>query len=113
MRTRPVKHIFGGDLGVEVSSTWLQPRAAARLLKANGAEITYRRKLFSPGDVHIRFRYRGLDFELSEPYGDSSCYRIIPTEAEHPPEAELSEIRDIFDRYRPGIIGTIVSLFGG
>ena len=113
MRTRPLQHVSGGWLGFEVSNTWLQPRAAARLLQANGAEITYRRKLFRGGDVHIRFRYAGLEFQLVEPYGDSSCYEIVPVDAEHPPQAELAEIRGFFDRYRPGVFGTVASLFGG
>jgi hypothetical protein len=48
-----------------------------------------------------------------EPYGDSSCYQVVPVDAEHPPQAELAQIRGIFDRYRPGPLGVVASLLGG
>lgn len=113
MRTFPLNHISGGLLGFEVSNFWLQPRAAARLLRSKGAEITYQRRLFRRGEVHLAFRYGGYDFELVEPYGDSSRYEIVPVERAHPPQTEISEIRSFFDHYRPGLVGTVLSLFGG
>jgi hypothetical protein len=113
MRTYHLHSHCGDITGFEVSNTWLQPRAASRLLTDNGATVTFRRGFLRPGNVHVRFQYCGHQFELVEPFGDSSRYDIVPAAGHRPPAAILEEIRGIFIGYRPGVLGVLRSLLGG
>ncbi len=97
----------------EVSNIWLHPRAIARLVRSKGAEITFRRRLFRAADVHLKFRYKGLEFQVVEPFGDNSRYWIGPVDESLVASAETADLRDLFARYRPGVLGVLRSLVGG
>jgi hypothetical protein len=112
MRTFPLQassklHAF------EVSNIWLQPRAIARLVRSQGAEVTFQRRLFRSGDVHLRFKFKGKEFQVVEPFGDNSRYWIGPAGDSPAPSAEVSELHEVFAHYRPGVLGVIRSLVGG
>lgn len=113
MRTYSLHYPSGEPSGFEVPNTWLQPRAAGRLLTANGATVTFRRGLLLPGNVHLRFTFAGHEFELVEPYGDSSRYVIIPAEGSQAPTKSVEELMRIFSQYRPGVFGMLRSVLGG
>jgi hypothetical protein len=97
----------------EVSNTWLQPRAIARLMRSQGAEVTFQRRLFRSGDVHLQFKFQGKDFQVVEPFGDNSRYWIGPAEESPTPLAEVSDLHEVFAHYRPGFLGIIRSLSYG
>jgi hypothetical protein len=113
MRIHRLSQSSGEPYGFEVSNGWLQPRAAARLLRSKGAEITFRRKFLRPGNIHLKFRYKGFDFELFETFGDSDCYEIVPVHPANTPPAPILELQAIFEQYRPTPLGIIRSIFGG
>jgi len=62
------------------------------LLTLPGLEIDYLDKSW-PQDLFCEFTYKGLKFEVSEPYGDNSYYDIF---CEKPDTQELEEIYDLF-----------------
>ena len=109
MRTYPMQD-SGALRGFEVSNAWLHSRAIARLVRSVGARITFRRRLFGAGDVHLKFQYKGREFQVIEPFGDNSRYWIVPVEAS--PSDEIADLHDVFVRYRPGFAGMIKSFVG-
>lgn len=62
------------------------------LLRLPDLEIEYLGKSW-PQDLFCEFTYKGLKFEVSEPYGDNSYYDIF---CEKPDTQELEEIYDLF-----------------
>jgi hypothetical protein len=112
MRTYPLQ-ASGAVHAFEVSNLWLRPRAIARLVRSKGAEITFRRRLFGPRDLRLRFRYKDREFQVVEPFGDSSRYWIGPVEEALVPTAETAELNEIFAQYRPGVVGALRLLVGG
>ena len=112
MRTYPLQ-VSGATYAFEVSNIWLRPRAIARLVRSKGAEVTYRSRLFGPSDLRLRFRYKGREFRVVEPFGDSSRYWIGPVEEGPTATAEVAELNEAFNRYRPGVIDTLRSFLGG
>jgi hypothetical protein len=113
MRTYQSPLRSGEISGFEVSNTWVQPRAAARLLTAKGAKVTFVRGLLRSGNVHLRFEYAGHMFELWEPFGDSSRYHVDLVEGTQAPPAIVQELRGHFEQYRPSLFGVLRSVFGG
>jgi hypothetical protein len=112
MRTYPLQ-ASGVLHAFEVSNIWLQPRAIARLVRSQGAEITFQRRLFRSGDVHLQFKFKGKEFQVIEPFGDNSRYWIGPAEESPAPLAEVSDLHEVFARYRPGFLDVVRSLVGG
>src|SRR6187431_1100032 len=112
MRTYPLQ-ASGALHAFEVSNSWLQPRAIARLVRSQGAEVTFKRRLFRSGDVHLQFRFKGREFQVVEPFGDNSRYWIGPAEDLLVPTAETSDLHKVFVDYHPGFLGVIRSLVGG
>ncbi len=111
MRTYPLQS-SGAIHAFEVSNLWLQPRAIARLLRSQGADVTFERRLFRSGDVHLQFRFKGKEFQVVEPFGDNSRYWIGPAGDAPVPSPEISELHKAFVHYRPGFFGSIRSLVG-
>ena len=112
MRTYPLQ-ATGALHAFEVSNIWLQPSAIARLVRSQGAEVTYKRRLFRSGDVHLQFQFKGKEFHVIEPFGDNSRYWIGPAVDPLEPSPEISDLHEIFVKYRPGVLGVIRSLVGG
>jgi hypothetical protein len=108
MRTYPLKD-SGALRGFEVSNAWLHTRAIARFVSSIGAQVRFQRRLFGAGDVHLKFQYKGREFQVVEPFGDNSRYWIVPVEAS--PSGEVADLHDAFVRYRPGLVEMFRSLF--
>lgn len=111
MRTYPLQ-ASGALHAFEVSNIWLQPRAIARLVRSQGAEVTFERRLFRSGDVRLLFRFKGREFQVVEPFGDNSRYWIGPADDSTAPAEGISDLHEVFVRYRPGFLGVIRSLVG-
>ena len=112
MRTYPLL-ASGAIHAFEVSNAWLRPRAIARLVRSKGAEITFKRRLFGPGDLRLTFRYKGREFQVVEPFGDNSRYWVGPAKDAPAATAETAELNEIFAQYRPGFAGALRSFVGG
>ena len=112
MRTYPLQ-ASGALHAFEVSNVWLQPRAIARLVRTQGADVTFRRRLFRSGDIHLKFNFKGKEFQVVEPFGDNSRYWIGPAGDSPAPSAEISDLHDVFVHYRPGFLSVFRSLVGG
>jgi hypothetical protein len=112
MRTYPLQ-ASGAIHAFEVSNAWLRSRAIARLVRSKGAEITFQRRLFGPGDLHLRFRYKGQEFQVVEPFGDNSRYWVGPVDDTPAAAAATAELHEIFAQHRLGIAGALRSFVGG
>jgi len=80
MDTFPLLTAQGVIWAFEVEIGFISPRVLARLLAAVDEvdEIGPRSAFSSFDEVHVRFRYRGQRFVVSEPFGDSSRLWIGP-----------------------------------
>lgn len=112
MRTYPLQ-VSGATYAFEVSNIGLGPRSIARLVRSKGAQVTYRSRLFGPSDLRLRFRYKGREFQVVEPFGDSSRYWIGPVEEGPTATPEVAELNEAFSQYRPGVIERLRALLGG
>ncbi len=115
MKTELFRHKDTGTLvSFAIENAYINTRTIASLLsQIDGVTQLRRRRLFGnwEGD-HVRFLYRGAEYVVHEPYGDSSEYSI---EAKHETDAlDIGAIHQVFDNYQPPllrqIIGDIVSL---
>ena len=104
-----------GLFAFEVENVYVLPRRIARIL-AGIDEVTAVRlwPLFRSTDRRVEFRFRGRDFMVWEPYGDSSRYWIGPQDDNDDRPIDISVIEDAFKRYRPPpyhrVIGDILTL---
>jgi hypothetical protein len=115
MRTYPLTEDSGAIIGFQVSNAFLSPREIARLVKsALGASITAGPQGYaSSGEMRLRFRYAGTEFEVFEPFGNNSRYWIFPA-AEKPVRVpEMDRLHELFRAYRPSLLRRMVSALGG
>ncbi|MFT0214084.1 hypothetical protein VQ643_16025 [Pseudomonas sp. F1_0610] len=66
-----------------IDNTYVSLKTIAHILSGiSGVTLVKKRKLFSQWEyVHIWFKYKGYNFVVYEPYGDSSLYVIGPEES--------------------------------
>ena len=79
--------------GFEIPNTLVGKEGVREILqRLPDLEIQYLDKSW-PQELFCEFTYKGLKFEVSEPYGDNSHYDII---CEKPDTQELEDIFDLF-----------------
>ncbi len=115
MKTFPILNQDGSKRAFEVENLYIGVRTICEILQSDCevVDLAPRRLFSSHSDIHIRFKYRGKDFIVWEPYGDSSrCW--IGEESDAASSDLLSQIELKFIRYKPKIfrkiIGDILSL---
>ena len=92
MRTFPLRDDAGRIFAFEIPAQLFGWRLAKRLLAIPGiSDGRPRRWGVGPPDVHIRFRYRGQECVVWEPYGDNSRWWIGPDD-ETAPHVPLDEL---------------------
>ena len=100
MRTWDLHSDAGEITGFEIGNTLTWRSTVVRLLKRMpGVEITKYPKFFSINDDDfVRFKYRGEEFVVIEPFGDNSRYWIA---AENESGRRfVPELRDWFKTHR-------------
>jgi hypothetical protein len=101
-------------VGFEIDNVYMSLSAVASVLsRIEGVTDVRRRRLFSEWEeVHLWFKYRGVDCVVWEPYGDSSRYWI--GQKDSPEAIDMSAIETAFRFYHPPlhrrIIGDILTL---
>lgn len=116
MKTYPICHDEKSKcpFAFEIDNAYVSVRKIVSILHAQKgvSEIRRRKSFSSPIDIHIRFLFRGNEFVVWEPYGDSSRYWIGPDENVDP--VDIGELMDAFNKYRPPLIvklaGDLVTL---
>lgn len=99
----------------EIENAYVQPETITRILKGvEGVSRVRERMLFrKPYEIHVEFKYLGMDFVVWEPFGDTTRYWIGP---KHPTSSPVSidQVEHAFRRYRPPfyrqVIGDLLSL---
>jgi hypothetical protein len=92
MRTFPIKDDHRNVFAFEIHAQYLGWRLARRLRDIPGiSDVRPRRWWVGSTDVHIRFRYRGREYLVWEPYEDNSRWWIGP-EDESDPFISLDEV---------------------
>lgn len=111
MKTYPISDKAKSEypFAFEIENAYVSLRKIDSILCAlEDVSAVRRRKSFSsPSDIHIRFLFKGKEYVVWEPYGDSSRYWIGPDENVEP--TEIGELKAVFDNYKPPVI---VKLFG-
>lgn len=115
MKTNSLFFEDGELFAFEIENVYISIRKSAMILAgiSNVSDIRVR-KLFSKGEsnVHIKFKYFGVEYILMEPYGDSSDYWIGPDGNNE--KLNIVELENAFKQYRPHVIvkffGDLISL---
>lgn len=114
MRTFSDDNLSGkAPIAFEIDNAYIGLRAIRKLLASiNDVTDIRPRRLFSSWDqVHIRFKFKGYNYFVVEPFGDNSRYWVGPESENH---AGIDEIRRAFIEYKPNIVrnilGDIISL---
>ena len=92
MRTYPIRSAGGVLYAFEVDAQLLGRRLARVLRQIEGVtDVRPRRWWIGSPDIRIRFRYRGREYVVWEPFGDNSRWWIGPDDddAAHLPLDEL------------------------
>ena len=110
MRVHKLNREDGRLFAFEIENAYIRPRKIAALLEpVDGvSNISFRKPFSSSNDVHLKFKYRGEDFMVWEPYGDSSRYWIGPEEEGK--FSDISLLAKTFEEHHPSILSRI---FGG
>ena len=115
MKTYPIKTEQGMCWAFEIENAYIRPRTIAALLAdvSDIADIQPRKPFSASDEIHLRFRFRGREFVVWEPYGDNSRYWIGPADEKEAP-IDAAELQAAFDRYAPSlptkIFGDIITL---
>lgn len=110
MRTYPIKDEAGHLFALEADVVSCSVRDLVRILSALGVTDAKAGGSSSERDVRARFRYRGDDFAVVEPFGDNSRYWIGPVSESlkqdvSPIERQLrSYVPSLFRRVLGGLI---------
>lgn len=114
MRVHRLSRENGRLFAFEIENAYIRPRKIAALLGAleDVSNINLRRPFSSSGDVHLEFEFRGEDFMVWEPYGDSSRYWIGPKKEGKP--VDIDTLVKAFEEYVPPkiikILGDLITL---
>ncbi|MCL1142547.1 hypothetical protein [Shewanella gaetbuli] len=98
----------------EIESVYMPLSQIANTLeKIEGVSQIRNRKMFSSQDeIHIRFKFNGIDYIVWEPYGDNSRFWLGPDRDEY--DDNIVEIFNLFRLYKPpfvtGLVGDLLSL---
>ena len=109
MRVHKLNREDGQLFAFEIENVYIRPRKIAALLGAvdEVSNISLRKPFSSSSDVHLEFEYRGEDFMVWEPYGDSSRYWIGPKE-----EGEAVDISSLVKAFEEYQLPIVVKIFG-
>lgn len=114
MKTFPViDDRTGRTIAFEIENAYIGPSTVATVLSAvKGVSELRRRRAFSKWEeIHVRFRYRGAECVVWEPFGDNSRYWIGQQDAPEP--VDVSDVERTFMEYRPRLdrrtVGDILS----
>ena len=114
MQTYPIIDDSGTIYAFEIENSYVGPGALERVLaNVPGVTQVQSRKLFAAShETIVKFTFKGEEFEVSEPFGDSSRYWIGPRETDR--RFDVADINFAFQQYVPTrlarLIGDLVSL---
>lgn len=100
MNIYPLTREDGYIFAFEISNAYIRPRTIAEVLGHidEVSEISLRKAFTNSSDVHLRFKYKGIDFQVWEPFGDSSRYWIGP---EKENKINIDSLMSVFQSYTP------------
>ncbi|HEV2109876.1 MAG TPA: hypothetical protein VGT99_00870 [Gammaproteobacteria bacterium] len=113
MNTYPIKDDRPGHCwAFEIDHVYITARPTARVLaQVQGVSDIEIPKLFrGKDDIRIKFKYRGRDCVVWEPWGDSSRYWIGPENAMDK-SLDLKDVQSAFEKHDPPtLIGLLFSI---
>ena len=113
MRTYPALETSGRLIAFEIPNLAMAGVVARVLRTADGVADIRVRRMFGPfhQDVHIRFRYRGVEHVVVEPWGDNSRLWIGPEDT-NAPDLDISALELAFKAWRPRLwrrLGNVIA----
>lgn len=112
MRTYEIHRDDGYLLAFEIEMVYVRPKKVGEILSAvdGVTDVRVRRPLGTTRDVHVAFKYLGIDYIVWEPFGDNSRYWIGPEqEKEQQSDIDITPIANAFRHYEPPFL---VKVFG-
>lgn len=114
MKTYPIKSEAGHPFALEVEVAYCNIRGLARTIATveGVTEVKVCKPFSGEGDIRAKFRYRGDEFAVIEPFGDNSRYWIGPISESR--KRDVSPIEGRLKLYVPSffqrVIGALVTL---
>lgn len=101
METFSIKDNNDSQFAFEIENIYLSLNKVGKILSTlEGIRIHKRRKPFEASEHLIEFDYKGHQYEVWEPFGDSSRYWIGPKKGtEIVANNQIREIEDVFKQY--------------
>ncbi len=112
MRTYELHRDDGYFLAFEIENIYVRPKKIGGILSTvdDVTDVKVRRLFGASSDVHVAFKYLGIDYIVWEPFGDNSRYWIGPEqEKEQPSDIDITPLANAFRNYEPPFL---VKVFG-
>lgn len=114
MKTYRLLRQDGFPYAFEVANVYVGPRRVVEILTGiqGVSDIRLGKAFDKSSDTRVRFKFRGHEFVVWEPYGDNSRYWIGPEQDNE--NLDISLLEQAFENYRPPllvkIIGDLITL---
>lgn len=117
LRTYELYRDDGYFLAFEIENVYVTPKKIVEVLSAvNGVtDVNLRKPLGASRDVHVVFKYLGIDYVVWEPFGDNSRYWIGPEhEKDQQLDIDITPLSNAFREYEPPflkkVFGDLITL---
>ena len=98
----------------EIDNTAVSPRQLGRLVQSSlDATVTQGPQgFFAREDWRLQFTYKGVTFEVWEPFGDNSRYWVGPAGEEPKRVDAIDDVHSAFVQHEPSALRSLLSLVG-
>ena len=112
MRTYELRRDDDYFLAFEIENVYVRPKKVGEILSAvDGVTgVTVGKSSRESRDVHVKFKYQGIEYIVWEPFGDNSRYWIGPEQENgQSSDIDIAPLAKAFREYEPPFL---VKVFG-
>jgi hypothetical protein len=112
MRTYELHRDDGYFLAFEIENVYVRPKKIGEVLSTveGMTDVSVRKSSRASKDVHVNFKYLGIEYIVWEPFGDNSRYWIGPEKEDgQSSDIDISPLAKAFRDYEPPFL---VKVFG-
>ena len=112
MRTYELHRDDGYFLAFEIENVYVRPKKIGEIINTveGVTDVDVRKSSRASKDVHVNFKYLGIEYIVWEPFGDNSRYWIGPQkEGGQSSDIDISPLAKAFRDYEPPFL---VKVFG-
>lgn len=112
MRTYELHRDDGYFLAFEIENVYVRPKKIGEILSAidGVTDVRVGKSSRESRDVHVTFKYLGIDYIVWEPFGDNSRYWIGPEQEDAQlSDTDITPLANVFRDYEPPLL---IKVFG-